>query len=299
LSALRPDLEEGSIDLTRQSATPIRLPTRVRAAFLVLPVAIASTLAIAPGVAHASVTTPSANLVISEVFGGGGGNNSYYANDFVVVFNAGSSPESLKGLSLQYATDNGAISASNMTVLPDVSLQPGQHFLLAAQNAGAGKQMPLVPPPDLTVSSVIEGDSGTVFLVDNTTALTSATSAPIIDEVGFGNGTGDGTKATDFLGSPIPDLSQTTGAVRDDNGCTNTNDNAADFTIENASLTAPAMPILDLASPATPCTATTTPPAATPEAPLTIELPVAGLGAIAGVIAYRRRRAAKRRSTLG
>jgi uncharacterized protein len=285
--------------LTRPSANPIRLLIRARAAFLALPVAVAGTLAIAPAVAQASVTTPSANLVISEVFGGGGGNNAYYANDFVVVFNAASSPQSLNGLSLQYATDNGAISASNVTVLPDISLQPGQHFLLAAQNAGAGKQMPLVPSPDLTVSSVIEGDSGTVFLVDNTTSLTSATSASIIDEVGFGNGTGDGTKATDFLGSPIPDLSQTTGAVRDGNGCTNTNDNASDFSIENASLTAPAMPILDLSSPAAPCAGITTPPAATPEAPLTVALPIAGLGAILGVFVYRRRRAARRSKTLG
>src|ERR1700733_1692684 len=57
---------------------------------------------VVPGlVQSAGASTSTSGLVIDAVYGGGGVGGSDYANDFVELFNAGSSPVSLAGLSLQ------------------------------------------------------------------------------------------------------------------------------------------------------------------------------------------------------
>ena len=72
----------------------------------------------------------SADLVISQVYGGGGGTGAPLQNDFIEIFNRGTAPVSLAGRSLQYAsatgTGNFGGTATQITVLPDVTLAPGQ-----------------------------------------------------------------------------------------------------------------------------------------------------------------------------
>ena len=73
----------------------------------------------------------------------------------------------------------------------------------------------------------MSGTAGKVALVRTTTALSGAcpTSADIVDLVGYGG-------ANCFEGSgPTPPLSNTTAALRLDDGATDTDDNAADFVI--------------------------------------------------------------------
>lgn len=57
------------------------------------------------GLAHAS----SSGLVISQVYGGGAATSGTptFRNDYVELFNAGTAPVSLAGLSLQYASATG------------------------------------------------------------------------------------------------------------------------------------------------------------------------------------------------
>jgi predicted extracellular nuclease len=189
-------------------------------------------LAAAP-VAHAG----SPNLVVSQVYGGGGNAGAQYTHDFVELFNRGPAAVSLGGLSIQYAsatgTGNFGANAGQLTELPNVMLQPGQYFLVE-EGAGAGNGVPL-PTPDVVDPTPIAmaAGAGKVALVTGTTTLgcngsagqpcDAAQLARIIDLVGYGN-------ANFFEGAgAAPTLSNTTAAFRAAGGCTDTDNNAADF----------------------------------------------------------------------
>ena len=49
----------------------------------------------------------SADIVISQVYGGGGNSGAPYTNDFMEIFNRGTSSVSLAGWSVQYASPDG------------------------------------------------------------------------------------------------------------------------------------------------------------------------------------------------
>lgn len=180
----------------------------------------------------------SADLVISQVYGGGGNSGAPYTHDFVEIFNRGTSAVSLAGKSIQYgsATGTGNLggTTTQITELPNVTLQPGQYFLVQeASNAAVGAAL---PTPDATDASPIAmaGAAGKVALVNSTTGLgcnggstpcSAAQQALIIDLVGYGG-------ANFFEGAgPTPVLSNTTAALRAGGGCTDTGNNSADFTV--------------------------------------------------------------------
>src|SRR6185503_20966853 len=99
-------------------------------------VAVVGALAIA---SPAGAASP--GVVISQVYGGGGNTGAPYANDFIEIFNRGTAPVSLAGKSLQYtsATGTGNLGATGLlTVLPNVTLAPGQHFLAKEAGGTAG-----------------------------------------------------------------------------------------------------------------------------------------------------------------
>jgi uncharacterized protein len=199
--------------------------------------AAAMTTALAPSVLLAApAAAASPDLVISQVYGGGGNSGAPYTHDFVELFNRGPAPVSLAGKSVQYAsaTGNGNFGATStqVTELPTVTLHPGQYYLI--QQAGGTTGSPL-PTPDVVDTSPIAmaAGAGKVALVTGITSLgCNGGSAPcsaeqlarIVDLVGYGN-------ANFFEGSAgAPTLSNTTAALRAGSGCTDTDDNAADFT---------------------------------------------------------------------
>jgi DNA/RNA endonuclease G (NUC1) len=170
----------------------------------------------------------SAQVVISQVYGGGGNSGAPVKNDFIEIFNRGTSPQSLAGWSVQYASTAG--SSWQVTNLTAVSLAPGQYYLIQ-EAAGAGTQ-PNLPTPDATGTIAMALGAGKVALVSNTTALTCGATnncpgiAAIVDLVGFGAGT------SSFEGAgPTGTLSNTTAALRASSGCTDTNNNASDFAV--------------------------------------------------------------------
>src|SRR5262249_25514347 len=87
-----------------------------------------------------------ANVVISQVYGGGNNASATYQNDFIELFNNGTSAVSLNGWSVQYASSTGT-SWTNTTALPNVNLQPGQYFLIQ-ESGGTTNGAPL-PTPDV------------------------------------------------------------------------------------------------------------------------------------------------------
>jgi len=181
---------------------------------------IVATLAIGPAAgAHA------AGVVISQIYGGGGNSGAPLHNDFIELFNAGTAPQNLDGWSVQYASSAGG-TWNNATVLPAVTLQPGQ-YLLIQEAAGTGGGAAL-PTADVTGAINLSGTAGKVALVNATTSLSGACpngDASVVDFIGYG------AAASCAEGTHTGDLSNTTAALRAENGCADSNDNSLDFSI--------------------------------------------------------------------
>lgn len=169
--------------------------------------------------------TPSGppKIVITQVFGGGGNSGAPFRNDFIEIFNAGSTAVNLSGWSIQYAS--ATATTWSTTPLTAVTLSPGQYYLV--QQAG-GNNGATLPTPDTTGAIAMAAGSGKVALVKNTAALTGAcpNDSNIVDVVGYGS------TASCFRGSgPAPGASNTNAAARKTNGCTDTQNNANDFAL--------------------------------------------------------------------
>jgi predicted extracellular nuclease len=169
-------------------------------------------------------------LVISQLYGAGGNSGATLQNDFVEIFNRGTSPVALTGLSVQYASATGTGNFSaNPVVSLSGSLNPGQYYLVQLSGGTNGAAL---PTPDTTGTINASGSAGKFVLVNGTAGLacnggstpcSSAQLAQIIDLVGYGS-------ANFFEGSAAaPALTATTAALRAGNGCTDTNNNSADF----------------------------------------------------------------------
>src|SRR5258705_3400718 len=168
-----------------------------------------------------AMAAPGTSVVISQLYGGGGNSGSTLTNDFIEIFNPTQGPVSLTGWSVQYASSTG--SSWQTTLLPSITLQPGQYALIQESQGSAGTT-PL-PTPDATGTIAMSGTAGKVALVSSTAALSGScpTSEPgLQDFVGFGSA------ANCSLGSSTATLSNTTAAFRT-NACSNTNNNSVDL----------------------------------------------------------------------
>jgi lamin tail-like protein len=167
----------------------------------------------------------SSDLVVSQVFAGGGNSNAPYANDFVELFNRGSSAVDVGSWSVQYASASG--TAWQVTSLSG-SIAPGRHYLV--QLASGGTNGAALPAPDATGTSNLATSGGKVALVRATAALQCGASAgscsadaSVADLLGYGS-------ATDFEGgAAAAALSNTNAAMRGGNGCADTDSNSSDF----------------------------------------------------------------------
>lgn len=180
----------------------------------------------------ASAASP--NVVISQVYGGGGNSGATYKNDFIELFNRGTSPVNLAGWSVQYASSSGS---SWQTTALSGTIAPGQYFLVQ-EAAGTGGTVSL-PTPNATGGIPMAAGAGKVALVSATAALTgTCPTANVVDFVGYGG-------ANCFEGTgPTATLTNTTAAHRAGSGCTDTDKNNLDFTTgaanpRNASTTGP------------------------------------------------------------
>ena len=177
----------------------------------------------------------SSSVVISQVYGGGGNSGAPYQNDFVELFNRGAATISVAGWSIQYTSAAGTGTfgnASNQITPLSGSIAPGHYLLVQeASNAAVGAPLPLADVTDSTPIPMAAG-GGKVALVNTTTPLgcngsaaspcSVAALATVVDLIGY-----DG--ATFFESSPAPMLSNTTAALRKNAGCTETDNNSADF----------------------------------------------------------------------
>jgi hypothetical protein len=167
-----------------------------------------------------------ASVVVSQVYAGGGNAGATYANDFVELLKRGSTAVDVSGWTVQYASTT---STSWQTTALTGSIQPGRYYLVQlASTAAVGATLPVA---EASGTTNLAASGGKVALVRDSTALTCgatagscAGTALLEDLVGYGS-------ASDYEGTAAaPALSSTTAALRQGNGCTDTDANAADFT---------------------------------------------------------------------
>jgi hypothetical protein len=165
-------------------------------------------------------------VVVSQIYGGGGNAGATFRNDYVEFFNAGTGAVDLSGWTVQYAT---AAGTTWQTTALSGTIAPGRYYLVQlASNSDVGA---VLPPAEAIGTSNLGATSGKIALVRGAAALTCGASAgscsadPLVEDfVGYGS-------ASDFEGAgSAPGLSNTSAALRANNGCADTGDNATDFT---------------------------------------------------------------------
>jgi hypothetical protein len=173
--------------------------------------------------------SPITKIVISQVYGGGGNSGATWKNDFIEVFNAGNQAVNLTGWSVQYmtATGTGTWSVTSLSG----SIAPGQYYLVQ-EAAGSGGTNNL-PTPGAIGMINLAATAGKVALVDLPIALTGSclSGVNIKDIVGYGSA------ATCFEGAgpaPAPSSNNLQSALRNSNGCSDTDNNPTDFTATTA-----------------------------------------------------------------
>ncbi len=172
----------------------------------------------------------STTLVISQVYGAGGNAGATYNADFVELHNISSSVQSTAGLSIQYGSSTSTTGWTGISALPTASIPAGGYYLIQMSASSAVNGIALPTPDYLSTPTIsMGGSNGKVALVNGTTAI-SGSGCPfttdVIDAVGYGT-------ANCFEGAaPTAAVSTTTSAFRNNNGCTETNQNGSDFTVD-------------------------------------------------------------------
>ncbi len=181
-------------------------------------------------VSAANLTTfaQTSKVVISQVYGGAGCGTagcSTYKNDFIELFNSGDAPQPLAGWSIQYIAATGT-AAWQVTNLSNVTLQPGQYYLIA-QGAGSNG-VNNIPTPDTSGIIAMSATAAKVALVNSTTPISGScplgTNPMIVDFVGYG-----ATASCREGSGNAPSPSTTTAIFRAGNGCVDSNSNSTDF----------------------------------------------------------------------
>jgi hypothetical protein len=191
-----------------------------RISLLVLLAALALSLA-----AASARGSGSGNLVVAEVYSAGGNSGAAYANDYVELFNRGAAAVAVDGWTLQYAS---ASSTSWQPTALSGSIPAGGRYLV--QLASGGANGAALPTADAAGTSNLAVTGGKVALVNGTAALSCGASAGscsavsgVEDLVGYGS-------ATDYEGSGAAPAGNATNALtRAGGGCTDRDNNAADF----------------------------------------------------------------------
>ena len=178
-----------------------------------------------PLAATSARASGSGSLVVGELYAGGGNSGAVYANDYVELFNRGASSVAIDGWTIQYAS---AAGTSWQSTPLSGTIPAGGRYLV--QLASGGANGTALPTADANGTSNLAATGGKVALVDDATALSCGASAgscsaasAVEDLVGYGS-------AADYEGTgAAPAGSATNALARAGGGCTDTDDNAADF----------------------------------------------------------------------
>ena len=169
--------------------------------------------------------TAQSQVVINEIYGGGGNTGAIFRQDFIELYNNGTTAVNLSTWSIQYTSAAGT-TWTNKTDLVGTIAPKG--YYLIQQSAGTGGTTN-IPTPDVTGTIALSGTAGKVALVNNQTFLTGScpTGSQIIDFVGYG------TTANCFEGTATATAPSNTNSIQRifaSNTAQDTQNNNADFT---------------------------------------------------------------------
>jgi hypothetical protein len=166
----------------------------------------------------------STSVVISQVYGGGGNSGATLKNDFVELLNTSAATVDVSTWSIQYASATGAgWQVTNLCASGTCTIAPGHYFLIQEAQGSAGTTD--LPSPNATGVIALSATAGKIALVNNANALSGACplGGSVVDFVGYGS-------ASCFEGANRTAAPSNTNAVlRLNNGCTDTDNNSADF----------------------------------------------------------------------
>jgi hypothetical protein len=166
-----------------------------------------------------------AQVRISQVYGGGNNSGATYRNDFIELYNAGTSAQNLTGWSIQYVTAASIDGANWTKVNLSGAIQPKSYFLILC--SGGTSNGIALPTSDLSGTSInLATAGGKVALVNSTTTLSvqSPSGASVMDLIGYGGANASETSAA-------PQHSNTSALLRSGNGETDSNNNSSDFSL--------------------------------------------------------------------
>jgi len=173
------------------------------------------------------VNAQSTTVVISQVYGGGGSASGVYNADYVELHNISGAYQDITGFKLFYGSAAGilASTSSNSYTFPTTIIPAGGYLLVAAAPGTGLAALPITADQTFTLN--MSGTNGKVAfgtsaLVANT-ALASQPAGSVIDFVGYGT-------AGEFETAACPGLTASLAAIRNNNGCDDTDNNSADFT---------------------------------------------------------------------
>jgi hypothetical protein len=189
-------------------------------------------------------TQGSPDLVISQVYTRGGETGATFRNDFVEVFNRGNTTVNLMDYTLQVLADLPAspgfpggltpVAVRFVSSSGNVPLAPGKYVLYQFGSSGNnGALLPVTPDHDSStpVNANLPATSGRIAL---------AQGGPTHPYVQYGCGVGVDAALADFFsygpttcaegGANFPAPTVTTAALRNNDGCDDTDNNVADFT---------------------------------------------------------------------
>ena len=174
-----------------------------------------------------AASAASSTIVISQIYGAGGNSGATWQNDYVELFNLSGSPVSVSGWSVQYASAAGTGNFS--AVVLSGSIPAGGYYLVKLAGGTSGAALPAA---DATGTINMAAGGGKVIVANvstglacngSSTACSAAQLAQIVDLVGQGT-------ANFFEGAGTAPAPTTTLAdFRAANGCTDTDNNSADF----------------------------------------------------------------------
>jgi hypothetical protein len=181
------------------------------------------------------------DIVISQVYAGGGSPGAKYTNAYLELYNRGTSDVNISGWQFSVTRDSPGSPISLGTSFSFIStrgifVRAGGYLLLQLGSEGTDGA-PLPVTPDLATSD----QSPVKLLLD--TSGTISLRAPLTGFPAFQSCPASDSKVSDFVAygragsciegsGPAPGLNNTIALLRKGEGCTDTNDNAADFTTD-------------------------------------------------------------------
>jgi archaellin len=170
-------------------------------------------------------TNVSAAVIIWEIYGGGNNSSATFQNDYIYLYNNGSSPVDLSTWSIQ----TSAATSMSPTVWNVVNLTgtiPANGWYLVKFAGGTTNGAVLPSTPNQTSATNLNATAGKIGLYDNQTARIGDDAANVTSAQDF---VGYGSTANQFESAYAPAPSNSTSIKR--TGFTDSNNNSTDFAV--------------------------------------------------------------------